>query len=344
MKQQALRSDELSALCLELAQIWHSGTTLADGLYALSGEQGEAGPVIAALYHAADEGMDLPHALEAQGKFPVYMIQMLSLAEKTGQQEETLRALSAYYDRMDRMQVSIRSAVLYPAILTGVMFAVVLILVTQVLPIFEGVFAQLGMQMNGFAGVMLRAGRVLSGAAVSIGIVLTALMLVAIVIYRMPRASAALVRAMRTLSGEGSLSAKISNARLLSTLAMAAQSGMEAEQAIGYASDICGDDPRTRRLLTECLTKLQNGAHISSALEGILSAQNCRAVALAERTGSQADLFAEIAKRSERSVNDEIDRRIAWVEPALVILTSAVVGVILLSIMLPLLGIMSSIG
>ncbi len=344
MKQQALRSGELSALCLELAQIWHSGTMLADGLYALSGEQGEAGPLIAALYHAADEGMNLPRALEAQGTFPPYMVQMLTLAEKTGQQEETLRALSAYYDRMDRMQVSIRSAVLNPAILTGVMFAVVVILVTQVLPIFEGVFAQLGMQMSGLAGVMLRAGRVLSGAAVGIGAVLAVLMITAFVVYRVPRARATFWRKMRGLSGAGSLSAKIANARLLSTLAMAAQSGMETEEAIGYAANICGDDPRIRRLLSECLTKLQNGARISSALEGVLSARNCRAVALAERTGSQADLFSEIAKRSERSVNDEIDRLIGWVEPALVLLTSAVVGVILLSIMLPLLGIMSSIG
>lgn len=344
MKQQQLSSGELSALCLELAQIWHSGTSLADGLYALSGEQDEAGPLIAALYRAAEDGMDLPHALDAQGAFPSYMIQMLSLAEKTGQQEETLRSLSAYYDRMDRMQVSIRSAVLYPAILTGVMFAVVLILVTHVLPIFEGVFAQLGMQMRGLAGIMLRAGRVLSGVSVGIGIVLAVLIISAVIIYRVPRARSVVFRTMSGMSGENGLSAKIANARLLSALAMAAQSGMETEQAIGYASDICGDNPRIRRLLSECLTKLQNGARISSALEGILSARNCRAVALAERTGSQADLFAEIAKRSERAVNDEIDRRIGWIEPTLVILTSAVVGVILLSIMLPLLGIMSSIG
>ncbi len=344
MKQQALSSGELSALCLELAQIWHSGTTLADGLYALNGEQDEAGPVIAALHRAADEGMDLPHALEKQGSFPSYMVRMLTLAEKTGQQEETLRALSAYYDRTDRTQANIRSAVLYPTILTGVMFAVVLILVTQVLPIFEGVFAQLGMQMSGLAGMMLRGGRVLSSAAVGIGIVLVMLAVAAVMIYRIPCARSAFSRMVRRMSGRNGLFAKIGNARLLSTLAMTAQSGMETEEAIEYARDICGDDPRILRSLTESLTKLQSGARMSGALKGVLSARDCRAVALAERTGTQADLFAEIAKRSERAVNDEIDRRIGWIEPVLVILSSAVVGVILLSIMLPLLGIMSSIG
>ena len=51
-----------------------------------------------------------------------------------------------------------------------------------------------------------------------------------------------------------------------------------------------------------------------------------------------------IAERSEENIRDEIDSLISKIEPTLVILASAVVGIILLSVMLPLVGIMSAIA
>jgi len=59
----------------------------------------------------------------------------------------------------------------------------------------------------------------------------------------------------------------------------------------------------------------------------------------------KADIaMAEIARRSDIEVRDGIDRIVGRIEPTLVILSSAIVGVILLSVMLPLIGIMTSIG
>jgi type IV pilus assembly protein PilC len=54
--------------------------------------------------------------------------------------------------------------------------------------------------------------------------------------------------------------------------------------------------------------------------------------------------MAEIARRSDLDVQDSINRIVGKIEPTLVIISSGVVGVILLSVMLPLMGIMTSIG
>ena len=54
--------------------------------------------------------------------------------------------------------------------------------------------------------------------------------------------------------------------------------------------------------------------------------------------------MADIARRSDLKVQDDIDRLVGRIEPLLVIISSAVVGIILLSVMLPLMGIMTTIG
>jgi type IV pilus assembly protein PilC len=67
-------------------------------------------------------------------------------------------------------------------------------------------------------------------------------------------------------------------------------------------------------------------------------------LSIGSRSGKADEAMAEIARRSDLDVRDNIDRIVGRIEPTLVIISSVVVGVILLSVMLPLMGIMTSIG
>jgi type IV pilus assembly protein PilC len=67
-------------------------------------------------------------------------------------------------------------------------------------------------------------------------------------------------------------------------------------------------------------------------------------LSLGGQSGMADAAMAEIARRSDRSVQDEISQIVSRIEPTLVIITSVIVGVILLSVMLPLMGIMTTIG
>lgn len=67
-------------------------------------------------------------------------------------------------------------------------------------------------------------------------------------------------------------------------------------------------------------------------------------LAVGERAGSLDVVMQEIAQRSSDAVNDEIDKKISAVEPLLVVIMALVVGLILMSVMLPLANIMMSIS
>lgn len=343
-----MQDAELSAFCLELHEIWHAGLPLADGVRSLCDREDghDSRPWMEALCDAADHGVSLSAALQQTGAFPAYMVNLLTLADRTGRQEEALLALSEYYERRDRLANSVRSAVLYPALLVVIMLLVVGVLVTKVLPIFNGVFEQLGTRMSGLAVSLMHLGQALSGASAAIGVVLAAIVVLALVIWLAPPLRSRIQAAGSALFGGRGVLGRIASAKFAAAMAMATKSGLDIEEATHAAAEVCGGDARTDRKTAQCMELLAQGTHVSDALRrsGLLPPRICRMVGLGERTGSQADIFAEVARRSEQAVDDELDRIIGWIEPALVILTALVVGVVLLSVMLPLLSIMSSIG
>ena len=67
-------------------------------------------------------------------------------------------------------------------------------------------------------------------------------------------------------------------------------------------------------------------------------------IAVGVKAGAADTVMSEIARRTEEEANDRIESAVSKVEPTLVIIMSVMVGLILLSVMLPLVSIMSTIG
>ena len=128
------------------------------------------------------------------------------------------------------------------------------------------------------------------------------------------------------------------------TLAMA--SGMDTAEAIDIAAAVSGGSKAVDNKHKQCVKLLADGKTLPEALSGaeILSLQDGKMLSIGSRSGKADAAMAEIARRSDISVRDGIDRIVGRIEPTLVIISSVIVGVILLSVMLPLMGIMTSIG
>ena len=82
----------------------------------------------------------------------------------------------------------------------------------------------------------------------------------------------------------------------------------------------------------------------SLASSGLFAGRDCRLLKLAEQTGSLPDTLEDLAVRQEEAGLRRLDQMVGAIEPAIVVVTSALAGVILLSVMLPLMGLLSTIG
>ena len=338
----------LPVFCQELYQLVRAGLPLDEGLALL--REDESDPNVLAwldrLCKSTGEGMPLSSALRETEAFPSYMTDMIALSEQTGTLDKTLHALSVHYDRQRRMRSDVSRAVAVPLALFAVMLAVVVLLMTQVLPVFDRVFAQLGVRMSGLGLSLMEAGEVLADAGVGIALVLAVLASAALIVALVPALRTGFAGWFRrSFGGRGVLGA-VASTRFASAMAMASASGLLMEECVELSAKLCGGAKEVDEKLEACRKELLEGGRTAEALahSGLFSARDSRLLMLAERTGSLPETLDSIARRSEEDTLARIDRMVGAIEPAIVILTAVLTGIILLSVMLPLLSIMSTLG
>lgn len=348
MKERKLSHDEISTLCLELALFLHAGAESGSGLTLLSGETREPWlrNKLADMARRVDEGSSLSAAFEASGLFPRDVWAMLRVGETTGRSEEALRALARYHDRRGQLDRHLRSTLLYPSILLLIMLAVIVVLLAKVLPIFNDVYRSLGGRLTGVAGGLLELGRILDAILPALCVVLGIAVLFLALFSASPRFRTRLTSLWNRRRGDRGLARKLASARFAQALSMALSSGLAGEDAVRSAGSLLADQPAAAQRIQTCLEQLAAGQSLLCALRDneLLPAAECRLLELGFASGSAETAMEEIARRMDRDAEDALERRIGQVEPTMVVITSLLVGAILLSVMLPLTHIMTAIG
>jgi len=348
MRKKTLTNSYLSMLCTELAMLLDAGLTAIDSIQILQDDEPdkEGKAVMQVLIDSLSRGEPFSVALAGSALFPRYMVHMVEIGEKTGRVVETLRALSEYYERQIRLSVTIKNSVLYPAILLVLMVVVVLILIVRVLPIFNDVFSGLGTQMSPLAISLMNFGGWLGNAAVGIAIVFSVIFILVVLMFVLPGMRRGVGKAFSDRWGSRGVFGKLASSRYVFAMTLAMASGLDTAEAVEVAAAVSGGSKAVDDKHKRCTEYLDAGRPLHEALSGagILSLQDGKMLAIGSRSGKADAAMAEIARRSDLDVRDNIDRIVGRIEPTLVIISSIIVGVILLSVMLPLMSIMTSIG
>ena len=342
-----MSNDEISVLCMELALMLHAGVSVDDGLHLmLEDASGGGRTAVRFLSEQVDDGTPLAKAMVASGAFPAYVTGLVEVGVRTGRLEEALNALSGYYNDRARMEAQVRSALLYPALLLLLMLAVIVVLLAKVLPVFDQVFQSLGGTMTGFAGGLLALGRYLDAALPVLCALLGVIALVLAAFAVSDRFRDGCLRSWRAGHGTRGVTGKLTAARMAQALSMGLRSGLPMEESLELAGDLLEDVPAAKKRCEDCRSKLDGGAPLAQALQetGAFAPVYCRMLALGARSGSADTVMAEIARRMADEGEAELQTQVSRVEPVLTIAGSLLVGVILLSAMLPLLNILSVIG
>ncbi len=343
-KQQTLAAGDLSLFCSQAAMLLKSGIPLDDGLEAIRDTLPDSGKeIIGRLVAGYHESYSLEQAMEASGVFPPYLVQMVGIGERSGKLEEVFASLGSYYERDARMKGQIRRAVFYPMISICAMAVVVAVLVWKVLPIFREVLSSLG-AVSGTAGALMELGPVLGIAVlVLLGILILAAAAGAL-LFRLGKGG--WIRALfvkippvrRTLE-------KVSASRFASVLSMLLSSGYQMEEALSFLPAILPDRNSAEKV-RRIGERIGQGETVPDAVEaeGIFPGLYGRMVAIGQRAGSLDSVMEKLASLYEEEADNAIQSLIGLLEPLLVGILSLAVGAILFSVMLPLLGVMSSIG
>ena len=341
-----LTNTELSYFCGQMSLILRAGISSIEGLYMMQ-DDSEASEEEKKLYTEIkkhlDDGGYLYEALEKTGVFPAYMVKMTRIGEETGTLDNVMDALRRHYNREEEIRLSIRQAVTYPVVMAGMILVVILVLLLEVMPVFRQVFRQLGSEMTGFAGFLFNMGDAIRSYSIVFGVLLAVLLVFVIVCTRTEGGRKVGLTILSKFKFFRRLRSDISTSRFADGLALALRSGFSPDFGIDMVAEIIEDRPFTEKI-EDCKKKLIDGAPFDEALKqsGILSGVNARMMTIGHRTGSSDVVMEQISDLSQKRIDTSISNALGTIEPVLIVVLSLVIGAILMSVMFPLLGIVSS--
>lgn len=342
-----LTNRELSVFCAQIGMLLRSGIAVPEGIRIMleDTDDSEGKSILTSVLGRCELGAPLSESLSLTGVFPKYLLDMVRIGEASGKLDEVMCALERYYDRQETVSKNIRSAVRYPVLMIVMMVLVVFVLVVKVLPIFNEVFLQLGSEMTGVSGSIMRIGLTFSRYSLVLVVLIAAVALFCVFLCATTSG-----RALRRKLGIHFFATKrlferMANARFASGLAMMLSSGLDTDKSLEMVSQLV-DHPVVEQRIAVCQEHIAQGMSFAGALveSKLFSGVYGRMISIAFKTGSADTVMQDLADQYNAEVETEVSDKIFLIEPTLVAVFSVIVGIILLSVMLPLMGIMSTIG
>jgi type IV pilus assembly protein PilC len=288
-------------------------------------------------------GRNLSDGLAAHERlFGGLYVSMVRAGEAGGVVDVVLLRLAVFLEKQQRINRRLQTAMIYPAVITGVALAIVSALMIFVVPRFEDIFAGLlkGQPLPALTRVLINVSTFVSshlpaclglGASVAFGVRLA---------VRMPRGRRAVDWGWLRLPVVGELGLKAAVSRFTRTLGTLLNSGVPILQALAITRETSGN-VHVARAITTVHERVKTGGAVAAALaaQAIFPPMVAGMVEVGEETGALPDMLNRIAD----AYDDEVDNAIAGlttiIEPLMIVLMAIVVGTIVIALFLPLVGI-----
>lgn len=342
-----LSNVEIASFCDQVAMILSAGITPVEGMRILLSDTKDAQgqEILNEILSYCEKGENFYTALAATNVFPDYVINMVKIGEESGCTDTVMRALATYYEREENISQNTKSALRYPLIMIAMMLIVILVLITKVLPIFNQVFVQLGSEITGFSRSLMNIGSHIRSYSIVLIVILAAIAVPVIFATKTKKGRLIFRGLLSKFPPTRNFFDKMAAGRFASGMALTLSSGLDTYQSLDMVAKLVENKSMENRIM-ECKRLIEEGCNFSEAVAkaGIFSNLHAKMIAVGFRTGNIDVVMNKIAENYEKETNDRIYSIIAVLEPTLVIILSLIVGMILLSVILPLMGIMSTIG
>lgn len=337
-----LKGATLVSFTQQLATLLGAGQPLERSLGLLLKQPGQ--PQVRALIERIREqvkaGKPLSGALEEEGEsFSPLYLSMVRAGEAGGALEDTLRQLSDYLERSQRLRGEVINALIYPAFLVVGVLGSLALLLAYVVPQFVPIFQDLGVPIPLITQVILVLGEWLAayGWLLLAGLTLSASTLAARL--RDPSRRERLDRRLLTVRVIGPLLQRVQAARLTRTLGTLLSNGVALLPALVIARQVCSNRALQAQV-SLAAQQVKGGGTLADAFgnQPLLPELALQMIEVGEQAGELPSLLLKVADIFDIEAKRAIDRLLAALVPSLTVVMAVLVAVIMLAIMLPLMS------
>ena len=290
-----------------------------------------------------EQGSSLAEAMKTTGIFPDFAVQMIGAGESSGRLEDVLFRLARYYAGQKTVSEKLRGAVTYPAAMLVLIIAVLSVMLTIVLPAFRAVYDRLTGSLAASSYAYIRWAGVFCAAALVVMALLALALLAGLLLWKSGRRGAVLA-VLEKFPQSRSILETNALYRFTSAAATFLASGEMQDEAV-LASIPMADSALLEKKLRNVSARMKEGHSIAQAAydEELFEPVYGRMLLAGERSGSLEHVLERLCRLLEEDSGHQVDRLVGIVSPALSGILMVTIGLTLISVMLPLIGMMNAI-
>jgi type II secretory pathway component PulF len=330
----------------QMATLLNSGIKLTEALSVLTMQVSDARfkTAMSDIRDRVVTGESFAEALGDYGDyFDVIYVSMIRVGEVTGTLAGSFSIIAGFMQKRQRVESKVKTAMIYPIILILFCTAAIIILTTAVIPKIGEQIKSTGHDLPWITKQVMNVGYVLtSGWVVAVIAVLVLSVWGMRRFFRTERGAYLRDKALLSLPIFGPLIRQRVVARFASTLSTLLGSGLSMAESLRVVAEVTGN-VLMKRAVQQARERILAGADIATPLRdsGVIDPAIAHMVAVGEKSGELETMLKNISETLESSTDIVIERLSAAVEPLIIVIMAAIIGVIAYATILPILDVSS---
>lgn len=336
--QKKITAYDLALLTRQLSVLVAAAIPLEEALRAVAkqSEKSHVQNLLISVRSKVLEGHSLAQGMQQSGRFPDLYIATIAAGERSGHLDLILDQLSDYTENRFAMQKKIQGAMIYPTILMLMSFAIVMGLMTFIVPEIVKTFDQTKQALPWITVAMMNISDFIRHSWLFILIGLFILIVFMSRFLRTPAGHYAFDRLTLKLPLFGKLSRGINSARFASTLSILTQSGVPLVDALKIGAAVSSNWV-IRDAVNIAAERVTEGGNLATQLErcGYFPPMMVQMIKSGEASGELDRMLGRASTMQDREVSNFISTLLALLEPLMLVFMALIVLVIVIAVMLP---------
>ncbi len=343
-----IKLDDLVIFARQLATMVDAGIPLVGALDIL-GEQMDNktfSEIIISMRRDVETGSSLSEAMARhKNAFSPLFINMVKAGEASGMLDEILNRLAEYLEKTNSIQKKVQSALVYPAIVSGMAVGITLFLLIKVIPIFQTVFEGFGAQLPGPTMFLIGVSNLLRKYFVFTAI---AIAVISIAIARYAKTEKGKMKidfVLLNMPIFGILFKKVAISKFTRTLSTLIKSGVPILSALEIVGKTSGNKV-VETAIANVRNNVREGENIAEPLakSKIFPPMVTRMVSVGEQAGELEKMLSKIADFYDEQVDAAVSALTSMIEPLIIAFLGIVIGSIVVCMFLPIFKVTSIAG
>lgn len=343
-----IKIDDLVMFARQLATMVDAGITLVAALDIL-GEQMDNktfGAVVLNVRNDIETGSSLSIALSKHKEaFSPLFVNMVRAGESSGMLDDILERLSEYLEKTSSLQKKVKSALVYPGIVSCMALVITLIMLLKVIPIFKEIFEGFGAKLPAPTQFLINLSDALQHQFlyIVIGVAIAAFLLSRYLKTEVGRTQ--FDGLLLKLPIFGILFRKVAISKFTRTLSTLIKAGVPILSALEIVGKTSGNKV-VEMAIENVRTNVRDGENIAEPLakSKIFPTMVTRMVSVGEQAGELEKMLSKIADFYDEQVDAAVSALTSMIEPLIIAFLGIVIGSIVIAMFLPIFKLTTVVG